>query len=239
MKTKKIIFYVLMFLPLIITAIALPFLPDQTPAHYDFNNQVTRWGSKYEALLFPVCTIFFGLFMLAMTKYSAKQEENGNNNENVCIIAGIVCLFLFNVMTGYSLYADFEQVENLSSIAVDLYQIVFGILGVSMVIIGNFMPKVRMNSVMGLRTRWSMKNETTWKKSQRFGGISFIAGGIVLVIFCILTKGFACLLWAMGTLIVLAMVDVYYTYRIFYFVAASQTEIKETVDTEGVDRVHK
>ena len=44
MKKKKIIFYSLMFLPLIVVLIALPFLPERIPAHYDFNNQVTRWG---------------------------------------------------------------------------------------------------------------------------------------------------------------------------------------------------
>lgn len=99
MKKKKIIFYSLMFLPLIVVLIALHFLPERIPAHYDFNNQVTRWGSKYETLIFPVITVLFGYFMLGMAKFSSKQEENGSNNENVCIVAGIVSLTLFNAMT--------------------------------------------------------------------------------------------------------------------------------------------
>ena len=45
MKKKKIVFYTLMFLPLIVALIALQFLPEQIPAHYDLNNQVTRWGN--------------------------------------------------------------------------------------------------------------------------------------------------------------------------------------------------
>ena len=60
------------------------------------------------------------------------------------------------------------------------------------------MPKLRMNSIAGLRTVWSMKNETTWKKSQRFGGISFIVGGVIIIIVCFLTKGFSCFWWTMG-----------------------------------------
>ena len=47
MKKKKIIFYSLMFLPLIVVLIALHFLPERIPAHYDFNNQVTRWGINF------------------------------------------------------------------------------------------------------------------------------------------------------------------------------------------------
>ena len=169
MKKKMVVFYSLMFLPLVVVLIALQFLPEQIPAHYDMNNQVTRWGSKYETLIFPVITVLFGYFMLAMAKLSSKQEENGSNNKNVCIVTGIVSLALFNAMTVYFLYADFNSIENLSSIALDLNQLVFGLLGVAMIILGNIMPKLRMNSVVGLRSVWSMKNETTWKKGQRFG----------------------------------------------------------------------
>lgn len=214
MKTKRIMFYGLMALPLVVVLVALQFLPDQIPAHYDFNNQGTRWGSKYETLIFPIFIVIFGLFMLGMARYSAKQEEGGKNNENVCIIAGIAVLILFNAMTGYFLYTDFNKVENLSSVALDVNQLLFGILGVSMIIIGNIMPKARMNSVMGLRTSWSMKNETTWKKSQRFGGISFIIGGIAIVAGCFLTRGIACFWWTMGVFTLLLVVDVCYTYVI-------------------------
>lgn len=214
MKTKKIIYYILMFLPLIVTVIALGYLPDQIPAHYGYNNAVTRWGSKYESLLFPAMTLFFGWFMLAMSKYSAKQEAHGRNNEKICVITGIVSLLLFNVMTYYFLYTDYQKIENLSSVPLDLYQVLFGVLGIIMIITGNVMPKLRMNSLIGLRTKWSMKNETTWKKSQFFGGISFIVAGIFTIIVCLLTKDVTCFLWTMAIMTVLLVIDTYYTYKI-------------------------
>lgn len=214
MKTKRIMFYGLMALPLVAVLIALQFLPEQIPAHYDLHNQVTRWGSKYETLIFPVFIIIFGFFMLGMAKLSARHEENGRNNENVCIVAGIMVLVLFNAMTGYFLYTDFNKVENLSSVVLDINQLIFGILGISMIVIGNIMPKVRMNSIMGLRTSWSMKNEITWKKSQRFGGISFIISGITIVVACFLTRGIACFCWTMGVFALLLAADVCYTYKI-------------------------
>ena len=75
MKTKKWLYYTLMLLPLAATLIALPLLPDQIPAHYGADNQVDRWGNKYESLIFPLLTILFGFFMMAMAKYAAKQEK--------------------------------------------------------------------------------------------------------------------------------------------------------------------
>lgn len=214
MKAKRIIYCLLMFLPLIVTCVALLYLPDQIPAHYDINNQVTRWGSKYEALILPIATIFFGIFLLFMAKIAAKQEKSGTNNENICLIAGIVSLVIFNAMAYYFLYTDFQKVENLSSVSLDINQLLFGILGISMIILGNVMPKLRMNSVIGLRTSWSTKNETTWKKSQRFGGISFLIGGFLMIILCLLTKGIPCAIGTLLILMVVCIVDVCYTYKL-------------------------
>ena len=214
MKVKKIVFYGLMFLPLISALIALQFLPEKIPAHYGLNNQVTRWGSKYEALIVPIVTAVLGYFFLGIAKFAAKQEENGNNNENVCIVAGIVTLIIFNAMTGYALYAGFHKIENLSSNKFDVNQLLFGILGIAMIITGNIMPKVRMNAITGLKTKWSMKNETTWKKSQRFGGISYIIGGIAIVAICFFVQGIYCFLSALGVIAILLVIDVFYTYKI-------------------------
>lgn len=196
------------------TAAALPVLPEQIPAHYDINGQVNRWGSKYEALILPAVTLLFGLFMLGMARFCARREENGHNNEKVCLVMGIVSMLLFDGMTGFFLYTAFGGVESLSSVRIDINQLVCGLLGLSMVVVGNIMPKLRMNSLMGLRTGWSMKNETTWKKSQRFGGISFIAAGILMMAACCLTKEIACIGISLGILILVSIVDVYYTYRI-------------------------
>lgn len=214
MKTKKIIFYVLMFLPLAAVLIALQFLPEQIPAHYNFSGQVDRWGSKYETFIFPAVTIVMGCFMLGMARYSAKNEESGKNNEKICIIAGILSLILFNAMTGYFLYMDFNGAENISSVEIDVNRLIFGILGITMIILGNVMPKLRINWLIGLRTSWSMKNEDTWKRSQRFGGISLIVGGIAMIIISILTQGTVCLICAMGVIVCLVVVDICYTYKI-------------------------
>ena len=88
-ENKKIVYFILMFLPLAVVLITLPYLPEKIPAHYGFDNQVDRWGSKYEELLFPVVCIFMGCFLLGMAKLAARQEEHGENNKNVIIVTGI------------------------------------------------------------------------------------------------------------------------------------------------------
>lgn len=214
MKTKKAIYYFFMYLPFMVALALLQYLPDKIPAHYGFDHQVTRWGSKYEALLLPIATLLMGYFLLAMAKLAAKQEKHGKNNEKTILIGGILVLILFNALSGYSLYTAFNKVENLLSVPLDINQLIFSITGVLMIIVGNIMPKLRMNSIVGLRTHWSMKNEVVWKKCQRMGGISFIVGGIIIIGVCLALKGTPCLLSVLGILMILIVIDVFFTYRI-------------------------
>ena len=191
MKNKKLLtalYIILMLLPLIAVVVAYPFLPDKIPAHYGMNNQVTRWGNKSETFIFPIITIFFGFFMYIAARGAAEQEKKGSgsekNNSTITFVAGILSIMVFDILTFYFLYADFHQVENLNDMPFSLTKISFGLI-----ILGNIMPKLKRNSIIGLRTTWSMKNVVVWKKSQRFCGILFMLSGIIILILCFLLEG--------------------------------------------------
>ena len=214
MKGRKIVYFILMFLPLVVTLVLLPLFPEQIPAHYGADGLVTRWGSKWELIILPAATLLMAGFFPLVAKLVRAAEPDGKNNEKVLLISGCATLLLFNVMTGYFLYTAYHQLENLSEFPVDINRIVFVALGIVLIIVGNVMPKARMNSLCGLRTPWSMKNEVTWQKSQRFGGISFIVAGAAMAVVSLLTNGWSCFACAMGILLLVAVVDVIYTYRV-------------------------
>ncbi len=215
MKNKKTLYFTLMFLPLIITLVVLPFLPEQIPAHYNFAGEIDRWGSKYETLLFPATTILMGFFMLWMAKIAAKQEENGSNNEKIVFYTGMGISLWFTAMHTFSLYKAFAAAGSMGySVEADINRIFCILLGISFVIIGNFMPKLRNNSIIGLRTPWSMKNDTVWKKSQLFGGISFIVCGVLMIITGLFVEGFAAMCIALGLLMTDTVICVIYSYKI-------------------------
>ena len=219
MKSFKKAYYFMMFFPLILTVIALFFLPDQIPAHYGADNQVTRWGSKYEALLLPLVTIPFGYFLMVMGDHSSKQCKTKDNsaaseesNKKPALITGLAALALFNVMNLFFLYTDFNQVSNLNEVPVDLTSTLFAVIGIIYIIMGCLMPKLHYNSYIGLRTNWSMKNETLWKKCQKFGGIAFIITGILQTAGCLLFfKGTAALVYFLVLSCIMAVADVVYS----------------------------
>ncbi|MGN0474312.1 MAG: SdpI family protein [Acutalibacteraceae bacterium] len=215
LKTQKIICIILMLLPLAITSVALMFMPEQVPMHYGINGQVDRWGSKYENLIFPVLTIVLGAFMLIVAKFSSDDESSMKNNEKVTIITNIAVLLLFNAINLYFIYTSLASVSDLNSATVDIFSLIFVILGIGFVFIGNIMPKAKLNSLIGLRTPWSMKNEETWRRCQRFGGISGIITGVAMAVGCMFFfKGTAALIFSMSLMAVMCVVDTVYSCRI-------------------------
>ena len=109
MNIKKL-FYTLMFLPLVISMIALIFLPDLIPAHYNIKNEIDRWGSKYEILIIPIITILLGKFLLFMKKWVKKYEVKGNNNEKVVLIIGICLLLIYNIILCMMIYLGLSMI---------------------------------------------------------------------------------------------------------------------------------
>ena len=87
-------------------------------------------------------------------------------------------------------------------------------MGTGLAIMGFVMPKLRKNSLIGLRTSWSMKNEITWKKSQRFGGISFIVCGALSVVAGLFLEELTAMFIVLGLLIIDTIICVIYSYKI-------------------------
>jgi uncharacterized membrane protein len=118
-------------------------------------------------------------------------------------------------MHTFSLYKAFAAAGSMGySVEADINRIFCILLGISLVIIGNFMPKLRNNSIIGLRTPWSMKNDTVWKKSQLFGGISFIVCGVLMIITGLFAEGLVAMCVALGLLMTDTVICVIYSYKI-------------------------
>ena len=213
MKNKKL-FYILMFLPLVSSIVALLFLPDLIPAHYNIENKVDRWGSKYEILIFPVVTILFGQFLLLMGRIAKKQEVQGNNNEKNGLIIGICSLLIFNIISGVMIYSSLSKAEKLSFTTFEFEQILFFFVGIIFIVIGNVMPKLKKNSVLGFRTKRSMKNDEIWIKCQRFAGITTMLSGVMIFIFSLIFHHLTLYILAISMMVLSLIADLIYSHKV-------------------------
>lgn len=198
LKSKKIM-WIISIIPLIITGIAIQFMPDSVPMHYDMSGQIDRWGSKYENIIFPIfiilITLFWQIFILyyekkALTASTDKERNGAVSNAKCLTIVSISTSIVFGIMQCFILFGSyFEATKNSTHASVDIAKVSCILLGVLYIILGNYMPKTKRNGTIGVRISWSMYNDVTWAKSNHFGGIALIITGLLTILTSIFING--------------------------------------------------
>ena len=218
--------WILSFIPLIGTAIVLQFMPDQVPMHYDFEGNIDRWGSKYEELIFPVIILAMSLFWTLFIRYyekkairetDEKESAGASSNAKVLGIVGVCMAAMFAVEHGFSLYGAYNEATSGASVwSVDIGKVSVVLMGIIFIVIGNFMTKTRINSTVGVRVSWSMYNDNTWRKSNRFGAYAIMIAGVVTIIMAVILKNsFGAAMAAVGTVILATVVTLVYAHKVY------------------------
>lgn len=175
MKKSKILMISLMIISLIITSISLIFLNDVIPTHIGINGKPDQFGSKYFILLFPLIGIVFGVIMIIVYE-SKKVTENYKKNllRTGVVFEGIFLLINIIFVVFALLYVDEYNMFDAS-------KFVMIIVGILLICISNFMPKIEKNRTLGIKIYWSMYNEVTWQKTHRFAGFVGVVIGILMI----------------------------------------------------------
>ena len=223
MKSSKIL-WIISLIPFLLSCVAVRFLPDKIPMHYDMVGNIDRWGSKYETFIFPALIIFFSLMwtvisafykrMATKTKEEKQQVEYENNVKflNLAAISMALAFSAMHVIFTYSSYV--EAINNASKSSIDISSIVCVIWGIIFIILGNFMPKVKRNGIMGLRTEKTLSNDDIWRKSNRFAGVTLMIAGLAIAIQALFISGIAAVLVMLGIIILMTVVDLIYVARL-------------------------
>ena len=205
MKKLNILLFSLVFICIAGTAVLLIMSPDRVPVHYDFSGNVDRIGSKYENLIIPAIAAAMGVFFSSQSKKSLNKGDE--SNARVMLWAGIFSVIMLTVIgfyfmakavkcsDGEGLTASYGTVNKLTGIGI----------GLLLILTGNIMPKATRNRAVGVRTKWSLANDSVWQKTQRFGGIVTVIGGFVQIIISLIVPG----LWTiLAMTVIIAVVAV-------------------------------
>lgn len=55
------------------------------------------------------------------------------------------------------------------------------IIGAFYVLLGNYFKTIKPNYFVGIRTPWTLENESIWKSTHKLGGKLWVAGGLVVI----------------------------------------------------------
>jgi len=209
----------------IIAAAAVTILPDSIAVHFGLDGNADRIGSKFEVFIFAGIVLVITVMGILYRRKSEKIQESSSDgkaashaagNAKIC---GILCTVINAVMIGLECvftavgYAGIQQIsgtegELYCSAAVILMGILFAVLG-------NIMPKMKINGLMGLRTTWSMKNDVVWARCQRMGGTVTFFGGVAIILSGIILRGYPSLIAMMIIFLVIFAIMIKGSHQIY------------------------
>ena len=84
------------------------------------------------------------------------------------------------------------------------------LVGVLLIIIGNYLPKARQNFTVGVKLPWTLANEENWNRTHRLAGFLWVAGGILAVVIALV--GLASVKRILMLFLVLALAPAVYSF---------------------------
>lgn len=180
MKNKKLLF--LMGLLCLVNLAGhlyfYPSLPDTVPIHWGFDGQPDGWGGK-SSILFTASLPFAMLLLLAVLP---RMDPKGKNFQRFQPVYRIFLILLTVFMCGVSWLSELTVYNVLPSGGSLVNTLVMGGLGLVLLVLGNYMPRIKQNYTFGCRTPWALNDEHNWNRTQRMGGIVFVVMGAVLLL---------------------------------------------------------
>jgi len=209
--TRPVLFtsIILCAINLIFGAIVYPRLPEKVPTHWNFAGEVDGWGSPFQgAFLIPLIMIGVLILMFFLPKIDPKRKNYAKMGKAYSGIILVMMIF-FTVLQFGSLgstlgYFSIHSVPKVIMLGV----------GVLLIVIGNYMGRLKHNYFAGIKTPWTLANEEVWQRTHKMAGPIWIVGGILMM-----AVGFVPAQFKLGLFIIimliLALVPMVYSYVIF------------------------
>lgn len=175
---------VIMAIPFIYLAIIWNQIPETVATHFDISGKADGFSDKsaliYLTLLMTIPTYFI---LLLIPKIDPKKriQAMGATYDKITFVIMLMlsAIALFIIHSGVS--------GNESD-----PRIIYAIICLFLMAIGNYFPTIKPNYFMGIRTPWTLENETVWRKTHRMAGRVYMIGGLIVAFLCLLlSKQFA------------------------------------------------
>ncbi|HEU0013581.1 MAG TPA: SdpI family protein [Longimicrobium sp.] len=145
-------------------------LPERIPTHWDAAGRVDGWAGREAAFLLPAAAAASLGLMYLLRRIDPRRANVSRFAGEWVLIVNLIVVFLAFVQGATMAYA--------LGVEMDVTAVMMAGGGLLMAVFGNFMPRLRSNWWMGIRTPWTLENERVWRATHRLGGITFVLGGL-------------------------------------------------------------
>lgn len=150
-------------------------VPQQIPMHFDAYGNVDRLGNKLELIILP-CLALVNWIILNIVK---KVISNGNNYR-IIIMCDIFSIFI-NAVIIWSLY--YIALKTYEDNAIDMRKAIFYLFILISILISWMTKDIKMNNKVGLRNKYSLKNQSIWESCQKIGFVNSLIFNMIITCF--------------------------------------------------------
>lgn len=156
----------------------LPSLPAQIPVHWGADGAVNGWGPSWTvaALGFLPLVLLTTFWLVPRIDPKGAAYAKSGRFYLGFVIAFTVFMCGMTWLSELTVWGVVPQVGAVGTIVTTA----IGILFIGM---GNYLPRVRQNYTMGVKTPWALADPENWRRTQRFGGKCFVAMGVGFIAF--------------------------------------------------------
>lgn len=159
--------------------IVYPRLPARVPTHWNIRGQVDGYGPRWIStfLLPAMLLVVWGLlrFLPRIDPRRANYAKMQGTYDLVVNLTLTLLAALHLVLLGA-----------VAGAPISIARVVPALVGVSLVVIGNVLPRARPNWWFGIRTPWTLSNDRVWERTHRVGGYVMTAIGALAILASIL-----------------------------------------------------
>lgn len=148
-------------------------LPDRMPVHFDYNNVPDNYAPKLFAVVgIPFLLLLLQIFMCVISDLSDKNKEA---NRKITMVSKWIIPIVSIVINIIVIMFALGRTSNIN-------KPVCIVLGLVFIILGNYLPKTKQNSIIGVRTKYTLSSEEIWQKASRVTGYIMILFGVLFII---------------------------------------------------------
>ncbi len=191
-------------------------LPNEMATHFGADGNADGFSSKAFAV-FGLPLILLVVFWVCIF-FTAKDKQNENQDKKAFNMIFWIMPVLSCVVNGIMYAIALEKGVNITlilSIMIALF----------LIFIGNYMPKCRQNSTLGVKIKWTLQSEENWNVTHRFTGKVWVICGIIALFTIFLPLKICYWIWPLIFLAMIAL-PMIYSYLFYRKEVKAGTEFK-------------
>lgn len=159
----------------VISALSYSRLPETVVSHWNFAGEANGWTTRnFHVIFFPLLMAAMYILFLALPYLDPKKERYLEFAKTYNIIRNLIML----VMLAVYLIATLVNL----GYDINIAKTVPLLIGAMMIVMGNYMGKLKKNWFVGIKTPWTLSSENVWLKTHRLGGRMFVLFGLILIV---------------------------------------------------------